>query len=396
MHLLFLMFLIPDIMAGRVYGDVGLYRQWAFAGIKEGVWQGIDVPWVYPIGAMLPMLAAGLLGQKLYMLGWFLLCTVLNLLALFVLKRSRSLPFGWQAAYLWVLLIGILGPLVFSRVDGVSAPLVVIGLVFAAERPAIASALLSVATWVKVWPAAVVLSLLLATKARLQVLLAGAAVSAVMIGSVVAGGGASNLLGFVKAQGERGMQLEAPFTTPGLWQAVLGWGAWVHPNFELTTLEIRGTLSDFVGTLMNPLLCVSLLLIGLLILAGVRTRVDRQELMMMGALALVSAMIVFNKVGSPQFMIWLAAVICVGSALYGLRWAVPAIAMFVIGILTTLVFPILYVQLYVALNPGVALLLTLRNALVIMVFGWSLMKLWGIVRFKNSEDRSDARVSVHD
>ena len=117
---------------------------------------------------------------------------------------------------------------------------------------------------------------------------------------------------------------------------------------------------------------------------------------MMGALALVSAMIVFNKVGSPQFMIWLVAVICVGSALYGLRWAVPAIAMFAIGILTTLVFPILYVQLYVALNPGVALLLTLRNALVLMVFGWSLMKLWGIVRFKKSEDRSDVRVSVHD
>ncbi len=146
---------------------------------------------------------------------------------------------------------------------------------------------------------------------------------------------------------------------------------------------------------MNPLLCVSLLLISLLILAGVRTRVDRQELMMMGALALVSAMIVFNKVGSPQFMIWLVAVICVGSALYGLRWAVPAIAMFAIGILTTLVFPILYVQLYVALNPGVALLLTVRNVLVIMVFCWSLMKLWAIVRSNQSGDRSEIPVPTH-
>lgn len=393
-HVLFLMLLLPDITAGRVYGDVDLYRQWAFLGLREGVWQGIDVPWVYPIGAMLPMLAAGIFGYNSYMFGWFLLCTLLNALALLMLKGSRRLRYGWQAAYLWVLLIAILGPLVFSRVDGISAPLVVVGLVLASERPALASALLSLATWIKVWPAAVILALVLASKARMQVLLAGITVSAAMIGGVLAGGGAKNLLGFIKAQGERGMQLEAPFTTPGLWQAVLGLGTRVHANTEIVTMEIKGSLSDFVGTLMNPLLCLSLALVSLLILAGVRRGADRRELLVVGALALVSAMIVFNKVGSPQFMIWLVAVTCVGVAVYGRLWAVPAVAMLVIAIFTTLVYPILYVQLYAALNPGVALLLTVRNALVLTLFCWALLKLVGIVRADSRSHHSQNGVSI--
>lgn len=395
-HLLFFMLLMPVISAGHVYGDVELYRQWVFLGRREGVWQGIDVPWVYPVGALLPMLAAGVFGHHLYMLGWFLLSTVLNLAALLILKGSPKLRWGWQAAYLWIALIAILGPLVFSRIDGITAPIVVAGLVFAAQRPALASALLSLATWIKVWPAAVVLALLLASKARLQVLLAGLAVSAAMIGSVLVAGGAGNLLGFIKAQGDRGMQLEAPFTTPGLWQAVLGLGTRVYPNVEIVTMEITGSLSEVVGSLMNPLLCLSLLAISLLILAGIRKHADRQELLMVAALALVSAMIVFNKVGSPQFMIWLMAVTCVGLAAYGRQWAVPALAMLAVAVLTTLVYPILYVQLYAFLNPGVALLLTARNALVLVLLGWAVLKLLRIAQSHKDADPRPSAVMMQD
>ena len=78
-HLLFLLLLIPRISAGDTYGDVSLYREWAFKGLTEGTWQGVDVPWVYPIAAMFPMLAATVFGPGQYMFGWFLLCTVLNL-----------------------------------------------------------------------------------------------------------------------------------------------------------------------------------------------------------------------------------------------------------------------------------------------------------------------------
>lgn len=379
-HVLFLLLLIPRIAGGETYGDVSLYREWAFLGLIEGRWQGVDVAWVYPIAAMFPIVAAAAFGHEHYMLGWFLLCTILNLGALLALLTNRAARCGWQSAYLWIVLTAILGPLVFSRVDGISAPIVVMGLVLASSRPAVASALLSVATWIKVWPAGVVLALAVSSKAWVRILVAGVAVSAFMVAGVVRGGGTSNLLGFIQAQGDRGMQLEAPLTTPGLWQAVLHLGTHIHPNFAIATMEIQGSLADPVGALMNPLLGVIVVLIVLLIHFAARRGADRQNLLAIGALALVSAMIVFNKVGSPQFMIWLAAVICVGAAFNGRDWRMPVVSMVAIGILTTLVYPILYMQLLTALNPGVATLLTLRNMLVIMVLGWSLLKLLRLVR----------------
>src|SRR4029453_3062168 len=174
--------------------------------------------------------------------------------------------------------------------------------------------------------------------------------------------------GFIRAEGERGMQLEAPMTPPGLWQAVLGAETYVYPNFVMVTMEIRGSLADVVGSLMNPLLAVSLLVITGFMVLAVRNGADRTDLLMTGSLALVAAMIVFNKVGSPQFMIWLVSIVAVGVAVRGAEWAVPAGMMVVISILTTLVFPILYPQLYISLNPGVALLLTVRNILVVVLF----------------------------
>lgn len=377
-HALFLLLLIPRIAKGDTYGDVSLYREWAFQGINEGIWQGIDVPWVYPVGALLPMVMAAAFGHKLYMLGWFALCTVLNLIALLMLLTGRT-KFGWQSAYLWISLTAILGPLVFSRVDGISAPIVVAGLVLVTTRPAVASLLLSVATWIKVWPAAVVLAFLSSSRQWLSVLAAGVAVSALIVVVVVFEGGAGNLLGFIQAQGDRGMQLEAPLTTPGLWQAVLQLGTFIHPNTEIDTMEIRGSLADSISALMNPLLGVTVLVITLLIFIAARRGADRQDLFAVGALALVLSMIVFNKVGSPQFMIWLAAVICVGAAVKGPDWILPVVCVICIAVLTTLVYPLLYVQLLASLNPGVAALLTLRNMLVLLLFVWALVQLWSLV-----------------
>ena len=101
---------------------------------------------------------------------------------------------------------------------------------------------------------------------------------------------------------------------------------------------------------------------------------------MVGALALVSTMIVFNKVGSPQFMLWLVAVVSVGVAMSGRKWAVPALSIAAISILTTLVYPLLYMQLITALNPGAALLLTVRNALLVVLLCWALVALYRMAR----------------
>ncbi|MBG6224375.1 hypothetical protein IWX63_000934 [Arthrobacter sp. CAN_A2] len=374
-HLLSFVLLLPTITAGETYGDVVLYRHWAFHGFSKGIWLGIDDAWVYPAGAMLPMIVAGLMGQQPYMLVWFLLCLVLNLTAVLALLNSRATRHGWQAAYLWMVLTAVLGPVAFSRVDGVTGPLVVVGLVFAAAYPVFASSVLSLATWIKVWPAAAVLALLIAARARIRVVLAGLVVSGVIVGVAASRGGIGNVFGFLSTQGERGMQLEAPLATPGLWQAILGGATTVEFNAEIHTMEIRGSLAGPLAAWMDTFLCLAVASIALLMVAALRKGADRTRLVITGTLALVGALIVFNKVGSPQFMIWLVAVIAVGVALDGRAWSLPGALMVLISILTTLVYPILYTQLHEALNPGVALLLSVRNLLVVVVFAWALRQL---------------------
>lgn len=375
-HLVFFAALSSLIFSGGVLSDINLYRQWAFEGIDEGVWQGISADWVYPIGALLPMLLAAVFGWGGYQLAWFAIFTALNAAAVAVISKPAT-PARYAASYWWLAVTGLLGPVAVGRVDGLTAPLVIIGLLLLASRPVVASALLSVATWMKVWPAAVILAVLVASRRRLTLVLTGAAVSVVMAGIVIAGGGVRHLLSFVGAQGARGMQMEAPFTTPGLWQAILGngSGAYIFEDKIINTREVRGALGEPVAALMTPLLAVVALAVVVLLIWALRRGADAGQLLIAGSLALVAAFIVFNKVGSPQFMLWLGAVIAVGVAWEGRSWRVPAILMPAIAALTTLVYPMFYAALYNDLNVVVAALLTLRNVLLLVLFGWSVVRI---------------------
>jgi len=92
-------------------------------------------------------------------------------------------------------------------------------------------------------------------------------------------------------------------------------------------------------------------------------------------LALVTTFVVFNKVGSPQYLLWIAPVVAVGVAHDWAAWRIPAYLTLVIGGLTTLVFPIFYLPL-VHGDAGAILLLTVRNVLLVVLLGWSVLTLW--------------------
>ncbi|WP_051299548.1 glycosyltransferase 87 family protein [Arthrobacter castelli] len=370
-HLGFLMFLLPLIVQGDVLSDVAFYRWWAFNGLHNGNWVGLDKDWVYPIAALLPMLASMAAGYDLYQLTWWLIFTLLNAAAVLLLTRGGRRVQGFPAAYWWLAATSVLAPVAVGRIDGLTGPMVVAGLMLFAARPVIASAVLALATWIKVWPAAVIGVLLVAGRKRLTLLLTGFAVSVLIAAAVAAAGGLSHLLSFIGAQADRGMQLEAPFTTPGLWQAVLGLDdARVFHHRDINTLEIRGAWGPVMANLMTPLLILAALCIAGLLVWAMRNGAARTPLILAGSLAMVSAFVVFNKVGSPQFQVWLIAVVAVGLAHDRHGWRVPGLLMLVIAALTTLVYPIFYGELY-TLNPWVALLLTGRNVLLFVLLGWA-------------------------
>ena len=83
--------------------------------------------------------------------------------------------------------------------------------------------------------------------------------------------------------------------------------------------------------------------------------------------------IVFNKVGSPQFMIWLAPVVVAGLVHDWRRWRTPAALLMGIAVTTFVIYPLFYTPLIHA-HPAMAAVLTTRNVLLVVLLCWSVQR----------------------
>ncbi|PJJ65395.1 glycosyltransferase 87 family protein [Compostimonas suwonensis] len=375
LHLLFFAALAPTIVSGGTLGDLPLYREWAMQGWEVGYWQGIDVPWVYPIGAMLPIGLSNILGAYMYQFVWFLITTALNGAAIWVLTdRGRRIP-AYKGAWWFLLITLILSPVALLRLEGITAPLVVMGLVWLGRRPVVATLLLTLATWIKVWPAAVILAALAAVPRRATVFVTGALASVGVAATVWSVGGLANLTSFLTVQSDRALQLEAPVTTPWVWLAVFGIkNTTIYENTDIATREVIGPYSEIAASLMDPLMIIAFVTVLTLVVWARRRGAPIFSVLLYGSLALAVSLVLFNKVGSPQYMLWLTPIVAVGIADSWRRWRVAAYLLTVIGLLTTLIFPIFYLPLADG-DPAAALLLTARNALVVVLMGWAVVQI---------------------
>jgi hypothetical protein len=374
-HVVYLLGLLPNIVAGTVEGDLPLYRRWAIAAETFGQWPGISFEWVYPIGAILPIAAANVAGPQFYQLLWFVLIAGLNAASIAVLSNRLRSRRGILASWWWLGILTLLSPVALLRLEGITAPLVIIALVIIARRPIVASALLALATWIKVWPAAVFLAILAAFPRRRIAIATGAVFSVGVAAIVWAFGGLHYLLGFAQMQTSRGLQLEAPVTTPWLWLAIFDRpGSHIVNNTAIATREVVGPYDHIAVSLMTPMMALAVVGVLALVVWAKHRGAPTQRLLLVASLALATAIVVFNKVGSPQYMLWLAPIIAVGITQSWRAWRTPALLMVAISVLTTFVFPILYRPL-IAGDPGVALLLTSRNMLLVVLLGWTVREL---------------------
>ena len=100
-----------------------------------------------------------------------------------------------------------------------------------------------------------------------------------------------------------------------------------------------------------------------------------QRLILVASFALTAALIVFNKVGSPQYMLWLAPIVAVGLIVDPQAWRKAAGWLAGVCFATTLVFPVLYMPLIDG-DPFSAGVLLARNVMVVGLFVWSVVVLW--------------------
>lgn len=373
-HLYFLGWMMSFVIHGEAFSDTEQYREWAMAGYDPADRESVISPWVYPVLAQIPILLAGIAGHGPYLLVWTLIITVLNAVGLVCLTRGPRRRRGIAPAWWWLFFTVFLGYLGFARVEGIAAPIVLIGLLYAAERPVLGSVLLSVATWIKVWPAAVLFALFIACRQRVQVVAAGVGVTAVVVLGTYLSGGLRHIADFLVNQGERGMQLEATFSTPWVWLSVFDVaGARMADNVAINSTEVYGPGTEVVAVLMQPLLVVAVLVGAVLLIRALRLGAEREELFYEGALMMTTVFIVFNKVGSPQFMIWLAPVVVAGLVHDWQRWRAPAALLMGIAVTTFVIYPLFYTPLIHA-HPVMAAVLTTRNVLLVVLLWWSVQR----------------------
>lgn len=366
-------FLMPNEPMGDVYR---VYEPWSTRALHGGGVVGITEDWVYPPLALVPMVLAHAFAPIAgYTVGWAIFVTIVDAVAFGMLVgRARSTARS-TSAWFWLAFIALLGPVGLYRLDGLTVPLGIIGCLWLVGRPWAASMLLAAATWIKVWPAALLAAAVIAVRRRAAVIGGAVVVSAFIVIVVAAAGGGAHLLGFVGEQTTRGLQVEAPVATWYLWGALLGVpGFEVYYSYELLTFQVTGADIDPVIAAMTPVLVVAML--GVAVLGAVKAVRGARFVQLFPVLssALVLGFIVFNKVGSPQYLTWLVPSIVIGLVIACARWTLPAMVALAAALLTQMVYPVLYNGVLYP-EPVAVTILTLRNLVLIALFVWMVVRL---------------------
>ncbi|WKK71784.1 hypothetical protein Q0F99_00875 [Rathayibacter oskolensis] len=130
--------------------------------------------------------------------------------------------------------------------------------------------------------------------------------------------------------------------------------------------------------MMTPLLALTMIGVALLGLRALRAGAAPARLFPLLALTFVVVFIDTNKVLSPQYIVWLAPPVIAGLvASRDGSFATPAKLTLVIGALTQLVYPYLYLFLLYA-HWSMVLVLTARNVVLVVLLVWLVRELWRV------------------
>ncbi|MCW2800774.1 MAG: hypothetical protein JWQ70_2246 [Aeromicrobium sp.] len=359
------------------FGDLELYHQWVRAGVEHGRWPVLDDAWVYPIGALLPMaLMAPFATMGPALLLWTMGVVAINAVAITALVRHGGA--GRQAAWWWVCFALLLGPVAIGRLEAFAIPLTILAAQCVVRRPTVAAALLTLAGWIKLAPIVLLLPMLVTTRRRASsVILSAVAVTTIIIGPVVAEGGSSRLLSFLDAQSTRGLQVES---VPASITTILRWfgvAAAPHRNRALDVWEISGSAAGRIAALSDlalPIMLVAVMAIG--VSAVRRGRTDSVGALALTWLALSLSLVVFNKVGSAQYLTWPAAAVVLGllSRSHDAFWRRVSSLFLAAAVLTQCIYPYLYAQLLDG-RPLPTVILLVRNGLLLWLLALAMREL---------------------
>jgi hypothetical protein len=267
-----------------------------------------------------------------------------------------------------------------GRIDAISTPIALLGLLYLLKFPRTAGALLAVAAWVKVWPAAIVGAALIALRSRRAVLNGALITSGAVVAIALVMGSGLNVASFITQQTSRGLQIESPAATAYLWQVNLGApDVGVYYDEQILTYQISAPGVEIIGSLTTVLMALFTLLIVAVGILAIRRGADQQDVLFALALAFTVELIAFNKVGSPQFMGWLAVPIVAGLVYQPDRFRVPAVIALIMAGLTQMLYPYSYDNLLRTQTLELTII-TIRNVLEFVLLGLAIRMLLGSLK----------------
>jgi hypothetical protein len=360
------------------FNDVNLYGYWVSQVNSGQGLLGVSEPWVYPFLAFAPMTVANWIGTANGVLtGWVVLVGLLHVIALSaVVDWGRAGKNAFRAVGFYLLYLVLLGPVAIGRIDAIAAFFALLGVVQVQNnRAKLAMILFTAGAWIKIWPAAAAIALFASAKSKLKYLVAALATSAAILVFGVLLGGNEKLLSFVTMQGDRGLQVESVLATFWIWAAKLGAaGTGIYFDNQLVTNQVSGVWVSEVAWLLGPVMVVALAITVFLGLRAYRAGADSKHLFVATFLTATLDLIVFNKVGSPQFELWIAVPLMAGVLFNLPNWKLPVSLGLAIALLTNLLYPIFYMDLMVLGWLGIAIL-TVRNALLVALLVWANLRL---------------------
>lgn len=362
------------LLGNRAFGDLYLYHWW----MRHGPTPVLEADWVYPVVALVPMAVLGWIeSADAYVYGWLALVTFVNAIVFVVVRRWK--PHGRPAALWWCGFVALLGPVALARLDALASALAIVAVGWIVTRPAAASAVLTVAAWIKVahgfW-----LPVLFAVHPgrRSQVLYPAVLVSVVVvIASLVAGSGA-RVFSFGFQQSERGLQVESALAAPFHLARLFGADYGPEYNQEISTNEFAGALPSAVASSADVLLVGAVLGLSALVWWAVRRAPQRTEpIAIAGLVGVTAALLLFNKVGSPQLFVWLAAPTMAVIAARG-TWFRAATALWMGGVVlavaaaTQVIFPHYY-QEFLRGEAWIIAVYAVRTLVLPVLLVWSIV-----------------------
>jgi hypothetical protein len=370
--------LFPEVTP---WGDLSLYNYWIYLMQESDPWFGISQAWVYPALALLPMWLARVIAPQNFDIGWLLLIFIANTLVILKLndfKFSFREKISYQKLVApWFFLAGLvsLGPVALGRIDSFSVVFALLGVIaLSKDKIVMAASWFTFGGWIKVWPIAMFVGLMASTKRHLLAFVAATSASALIFVLALALGGNQSILSFATQQQSRGIQIESVIATPWIWDTKVGGQSNIYFDDQMLTNQVQGPWTDWVSSNSNLIMFGALGITLILGLVMANRGVDWKRVFAFTSLAGTLDLIVFNKVGSPQFMLWLLVPVVAGLMFQIRNWNFAIYLVLAIELLTQFVYPVSYLGL-LSLETSPVVILTLRNILLVVLLIWATSQL---------------------